>query len=208
MSNQPKPSDNRTAVQRLTDLENAIMSLFNVNDNLARDVMALRDSVKMLDNKLNSVVKASRAGEPLTDEVLRRIMIESNAEELAQRVAIMEAQGLLKKEEKVGQNSFVVGMELNEDGSVGNPRLQFALKALSPDLQAKLLGAKPGDLVHIKDGTFEFKVLESYEIVPPKDENPDQSATPAAQPDTSQTATEPATEDSQADSTVAPAVNQ
>lgn len=162
-----KQGDNRSATQRLSDLENAAMSLFNVNDNLARDVMTLKEALKLLDNKVNSIVKATASGEPLTDAVLTRIMTENNVAELAQKVTNMVTQGFIVAEEQVSENSFIVASELNDKDEVVNPRLQFALKALSPELQSKLLGVKVGDTLSIKEG-LKVKLLESYSIQEPK----------------------------------------
>jgi hypothetical protein len=193
MANEKKPSENRTATQRIADLENAIMSLFHVNDNLTRDVMVLKDAIKLLDNKVNSIVKASAAGESLSDEVLTRIMTQNNVEELAQKVTSMVAQGFLVQEEQVSENSFVVGTEIDDEGKLQNPRLQFALKAIAPEYQAKLLGAKAGDTLLLKEGKLSFRVVESYKIQEPQAEQapaqeaaleapvqPEQEATPAA----------------------------
>lgn len=185
-----KPSDNRSATQKLTDLENAVMSLFDVNDKLSRDVMTLKNVLKLLDNKVNSIVKASSAGEPLTDEVLTRIMVENNVAELAQKVTNMISQGFLALEDAVSENSFIVGSEIDTNDKVTNPRIQFALKSLSAEMQAKILGVKLGDTVSINE-VLKFKVLESYKIQEPKAPEapvlaavPDAPAEPAATTET------------------------
>jgi hypothetical protein len=169
MSEQPKkPSDNRSATQRLSDLEQAMMSLFNVNDNLVRDVMTLKEAIRLLDNKVNAVIKASLAGEPLTEGILTRIMVENNVAELSQRVRNMASQGFIVAEDQVSEESFVVGSELDDEGNVVNPRLQFSLNSIAPELRAKILGAKVGDTLDVQEGKLKFKVLESYKIQAPK----------------------------------------
>lgn len=190
-----KQGDNRSASQRLSDLENAVMSLFNVNDNLASDVMTLKNALKLLDNKVNSIVKASAAGEPLTDAVLTRIMVENNVAELTQKVTNMVEQGFLIAEEQVSESSFIVARELTDKDEVINPRLQFALKALSPELQTKLLGVKVGETLTVKEG-LKVKLLESYRIQQPNaPETPEVTADAvapevAAQPEQPVTAVE------------------
>lgn len=164
--NNTKKNDNRSATQRLGDLENAVMSLYNVLDNLTRDFMVLKDALKLLDNKVNSIVKASTNNEPLTDEVLDRIMVENNVAELTQKVNNMVLQKIVAPETQVSENSFVVGSESDNDGKVVNPRLQFALKALAPEVQEKIKGVSVGDTVNF-EGKLNFKVLESYTILPP-----------------------------------------
>jgi hypothetical protein len=126
--------------------------------------MTLKEAIKLLDNKLSSVVKASTNGEPLTDDVISRIMTQNNVDELEQRVRTMVERGNLIKEEQVSENSFLVGLELGDDDSIFNPRLQFVLRALSPNFQAKLLGGKAGDVFLLEEGKARFKLLESYSI--------------------------------------------
>jgi predicted RNase H-like nuclease (RuvC/YqgF family) len=190
MSQEEKKVDNRTATQKIADLENAVMSLYHVNDNLTRDTMTLKDAIKLLDNKVNSIVKAVNAGESLTDQVLTRIMTENNIEELTGKINNMVAQGFLEKEPQVSENAFVVGSEENEKGETINPRLQFAIKALKPELQAKIIGRSPGEVVHLEEGKLNFKVVESYLIKEPKAPvaAPQLVAVPAVEPDQGVTA--------------------
>jgi len=170
MSNEKKPSDNRSATQRLTDAENAIMSLFNVVDRMGRDLMTFREAIKLMHNKIDSIVKAAGSGEGISDTVIDRLMIENNVAELKQKVTTMVEQGILVSEDQISDNAFVVGQEYDDAGTLVNPRLQFALKALSEDVQMKILGTKPGDLLDLQEGKLKFKVLESYRIQEPKTE--------------------------------------
>lgn len=167
-NNAQKPNQNRSASQKITDLENALLSLYNLADSLTKDFNTLRNAMKLLNNKVNSMVKASVNGEEMTDAVLERIMVENNCEELAQKVTSMVSQGIVAAEEQVSENSFIVGSEIDDTDKVINPRLQFALKALPAELQAKLLGTKAGDTVLLEEGKLKFKVLESYKIQEPK----------------------------------------
>lgn len=183
MSNDKKPSDNRSATQRLTDAENAIMSLFNVLDKMTRDLMTLREAIKLIHNKVDSIVKASVGGEPINDAVLERLMIENNVAELKQKVDSMVQQGVIASEEQVSDNSFVVGSEYNDEGTLINPRLQFILKSLTEELQLKLLGTKPGDLLDLQEGKLKFKVLESYKIQEHKAAAPALQAVPNPAPE-------------------------
>lgn len=171
----------RNATERLEDLENASMSLFHLNDNLVRDVTALKEALRLLDNKVNAITKASVAGEELSDAVLSRIMIENNVDELAQKVLSLVQQGTLVAEEQVSENAFVVGKELDSEDKVINPRLQFALQALKPELRAKIVGAKPGDTLKIQEN-LKFLVSESYSIQQPQASAPETAPNDAAAP--------------------------
>lgn len=186
MNNVPgnqKKTDNRSATQKLSDLEQAVLSLYNVSDNLARDFMVLKDAVKLLNNKVSAIVQASTDGLELSDPVLNEIMVNNNIQELKERVDNMVLQSVIAPETQVSENSFVVGSELDTDGTVKNPRVQFALKALSPELQGKIKGANVGDVLHLQDGKLDFKILESYTILPPQAPAPAAATAPAATPD-------------------------
>lgn len=163
-----KPVDNRNASQKIQDLENAMMQLYQTVDAMARDLGTVKEAIKLLGNKVDSIVKASSKGEVISDDVISRIMIENNCEELKQKVTVMQAQGILVAQEQVGTDSFVVGAELNDKDETVNPRLQFALYVLSPELQEKIKGSKVGDVLTLQEGKLRFKVLESYQIQQPK----------------------------------------
>lgn len=167
-----RPVDNRSASQKITDLENAVMSTYQTLDNVIKDLGTIKDAIKLLGNKVDSIVKASVQGEAINDVVLSRIMIENNCEELANKVKVMLAQGVLVAQEQVGENSFIVGAELNDAGETVNPRLQFGIFALRPELQEKLKGSKSGDVINLEEGKLKFKVLESYAIQQPSNDAP------------------------------------
>jgi hypothetical protein len=110
MSENQKPADTRSASQKIGDLENAMMArLYQTADNMARDLNTLKEAIKLLGNKIDSIVKATVAGEPLSDEVISRIMIENNIEELKNKLKIMVGQGILTPSEQVAEDSFLVG---------------------------------------------------------------------------------------------------
>lgn len=183
MSNETqRPPDTRPASQKITDLENALMSLYQTADNMARDLGAIKEALKMFNNKLDSVIKASNQGETLTDEVLSRIMLENNVEELANKTKIMQAQGIIVPSVQVADDSFLVGSEENFDGVVTNPRIQFAIYAVQPPLQEKLKGLLVGDKIVLREGELKLKVLEIYQIQPQKQPEapPAAEAAPAA----------------------------
>ena len=191
---QQRPADNRSASQKITDLENAVMNAYQTLDNVIKDLGIIKDAIKLLGNKVDSIVKASVNGEAINDSVIARIMMENNCEELANKVNVMVAQGVLATQEQVGDNSFIVGAELNDAGETVNPRLQFAIFALRPELREKLKGSKSGDVIVLEEGKLRFKVLESYAIVQPKEDAPAPLATAPASSDAAPAALAPATE--------------
>jgi hypothetical protein len=187
-SNQSAPQK-LSASQRLENLENGLASLFQLNDKLIKDVTDVSKALQLLNNKVNAITQASLAGEQPSDEVLDRIMSQNNVDDLSKKVSDLVQQGFLVSEEEISDNAFVVGQELEISGSgeekVVNLRLQFAVKTLNPEVQAKLLGSKIGQKVEINKN-LKFLVSESYRIQSPQAPAPE--ATPeVAVTDTSAT---------------------
>lgn len=181
MSQQPQ-ADKRTASQRIDDMERGLMALYQTLDNWSRDVQTMREAIKLLGNKLDSVVKASNNGEQLSDEVIARIMVENNVQELKEKVDNLINQGILIKAEQAKQTSFIVGRELADDGKIQNPRMQFVVSALQEDVRAKFPGAKAGDIITLQEGKWKFELQEVYDIVTPQaPQAVPQETAPAAQ---------------------------
>jgi hypothetical protein len=189
-------NDKRTAIQRIEDLERALMSLYQTADNMARDMMMIKDAIKLLGNKLDAVVKASERGS-VNDTVVAQIMIENNVSELTEKVESLKAQGILTAETAATERSFVVGREIDAEGKVANPRLQFTMGALNPEVREKLVGGMPGQVITLEEGKLKFEVLEVYSI---------NSPAPAAEAPAAETQDETLKSDAAA-ATEAPAVN-
>lgn len=188
MSNNQQ-ADKRTASQRIDDMERGLMALYQTADNMARDLMTIKEAIKLLGNKLDSVVKASERGLSLNDDTISKIMVENNIEELKLKVTNLVNSGVLVASEEVGPNSFVVGREIdNETGNVANPRMQFIVSALAPEVKDKFPGSKVGQTLELQEGKWKFEILEVYSI-----------ATPAA-PEAAPAAEAQASESTQAES--------
>ena len=161
----------RTATQRIEDLENGLMTIYQTLDAVARDVLASKEAIKLLNNKVDAIVKATNSGAQLTDEVLTEIMVQNNIDDLKQKVTNLLNAGFLVAQEAVDLSSFIVGRDVKDDGSVINPRIQFALRAIEDEsIRNKLLGAKAGDTLTLEEGKALFQVLETYLI-----QNPNQT---------------------------------
>ena len=167
MDNKQKPNPTRSAAQKIADLENAVMALYGVVESLTKENATIKTALKMLDNKVSAIVKASDRGLHLNDAVLEQLMIENNCEDLAKRVTKMLEDGVVTPEESVSPNSFLVASELDDTDKVISPRIQFALKAIKEEYQTKLVGTKVGDTVLLEEGKLKVKVLESYKINAP-----------------------------------------
>lgn len=194
MSEENKNTDTRSASQRLTDLENNLGQLSLLSDYINKDLSIMKSAVKLIDNKLNALIKATTQGETVTDEVIDRIMVENNVEDLTNKVSNMVTQGIISPEQTVSENSFVVGKEADAEGKVSNPRVQFVLMTLNPEIRTQFVGAKVGDALTFQDGKLVFTILESYKINEAPTSAPSEPAVPVTDPTTTPTTpTEPGT---------------
>jgi hypothetical protein len=156
--------DRRTASQKIEDLERGVMALYQTADQMARDVMTIKEAIKLLGNKLDSVVKLVG----LKDDDIARVMVENNVAELKGKVDQLVEAGILVPSQTINDSSFVVGSEINEKGEIVNPRIQFTLSSLNPELKDKIKAAKAGDTLELQEGKLKFQVLEAYDIQAPK----------------------------------------
>lgn len=174
---QNAPKKERNATQRIQDLEQGLMSLFATLDNMARDLILLKDAMKLLDNKVSAIIQVSEKGDLVTNENVSKIMVDNNVGEMAAKVKLWLDQGFLGQADQVGEDSFVVLRELNDEGGVVNPRYQFVyseFKKQNASVCEKIIGTKAGDVVRVEEGKFRLEILEVYNV--------QQQKAPAAQP--------------------------
>ena len=169
--------DKRTASQKLEDIEGGLINLYQTVDNMARDLMTAKEAIKLLGNKSDAICKAILNGEKPSDEVISRIMVENNVSELKEKVQKLVSDGVLEAAEEISPNSFVVGRELAEDGTIQNPRMQFVVSALGAEIKDKFPGNKIGQVVNVQEGKWNFEIQEIYNIVTPP--APSEAADPA-----------------------------
>jgi hypothetical protein len=174
----------KTASERLENLEATMAQVgqaLSSLDPLIRDLGGLKDALKLLNNKVDAIVKALNAGQALTDDTLNKFMTANNEKELADKVATMINSGLLTASDTVTNDSFVVINEADPAGTVVNPRMQFLVSALQmEEVRNKLNGAKVGDNIAVGDKGGSINVLEAYTIVIPKAAEAAPSEDPAA----------------------------
>jgi len=175
MTQEQKPQK-KTASQRIDDLENAMGQFYQSFQTLARDVMVMRDAIKLLGNKVDAIVKIQAAGGALSDDTIAGQMVQNNIDDLKSRVDNLIGQGVLVQSETASVKSFIVGQEVDEAGVAVMPRTQFALAALPEPVQQKIIGSKAGDVILLEEGKLKLAVTEVYEIVEPKVETPETEA--------------------------------
>lgn len=153
-----------TALERIQNLENGFMGVFSNMDAVSRDVLLIKEAIKLLANKVDAMANLNVQGEAMTDENINKIMIANNEKELKSKVDNYINQGVLESSDIVDDNSFVVGQELDADGKVVNPRIQFTVSSFNEESRAKLSGLKLGDMVDLEDNGLKMSITEIYKV--------------------------------------------
>jgi hypothetical protein len=167
-------NDKRTASQRIDDLENAMRAVYQTLDPMGRDLMTCKEAIKLLGNKADALAKA--AG--ITDDVIGKLMIENNVAELKEKVTNLVAQGILVPSEELNDTAFIVGQEVDDSGAIVNPRAQFALGSIAPEVREKIKAGKIGEPLLLQEGKLRLLITEAYQIIPPQ---PPQAVAPVEQ---------------------------
>ncbi len=212
-------TDNRTATQRISDLESVVTMLYqstaqikNAVEGLLRtqgDMVLVKDALKLLNKKLEAVVQVAAPETGITASSVTDLVVKMNVSDLKAQVEGYVANGHLVPADTAGANSYLVCEELNQDGTLANPRIQFRLDSQEPATAEALIGKKVGDAVSFGENKFSAKILEIYSVVEPKSEAaaettsaPATDAAPTTQ-ETPDVAAAPATETAPATSAAA-----
>ena len=167
------PQQKLTAAQRIEALEGMNMAANQNIRVLAGEIDNLRQTMGALARRLNAAIKVGENGS-LSNDAVNGLLVEENTQELKGKVDYLVGQGVLKQSEKgtVGEKSFVVGRELDEDRNVINPRIQFALASLIPEVKDLLMGKKAGDVIKNESGDgLLMEVVEIFDIVDTVEKN-------------------------------------
>lgn len=132
--------------------------------NLSRESEILREALQLVHEKLDAVISLS-GNDNYSDENISQSMIDAKVEGMAAKVKEQLDLGNLEVIEEIGEESFVVTRELNKDGTVENPRLQFLMAKLTPEMKAKFVGVKAGELVAGDDDKLDIEISEIYNFV-------------------------------------------
>jgi hypothetical protein len=163
MSNETK----KTAAERIQNLEETMLGSLKALNAVNSDNETIKEALRLLANKLDSVIKLLNEGKGLSDTNISTVMVQNKADQLASNTAAMVENGVLVKADTVENNSFIVGREVEDSGVVTNPRIQFTLESAKENLKANLLGAKVLDRILVQEGKAKLEILEIYSINQP-----------------------------------------
>ena len=153
-----------TAAQRIEALEQQFMGAIQNNQILAGEIDNLRQTMSALARRLNATIKSGEVG-AISNDAVNSMLVEENTAELKGKVDFLKEQGVLEdaKAKEIHEKSFVIGRELDEESNVINPRIQFALVSVIPEVKEMLMGKKVGDVVKNEQG--DGLLLEVVEIL-------------------------------------------
>ena len=153
-----------TAAQRIEKLEGQLLSASQSFTAMAGDIDTLRQTIAALARRLNATIKTGEKG-AISNDLVNELLVEENTVELAEKIDFLKKQGVLVEAEKseIHDNSFVIGRELDEEKNVINPRIQFALASIHPEVKDLLVGKKVGDVITNNKG--DGLLLEVIEIL-------------------------------------------
>jgi len=142
--------------------------------NLSREKDVLNDALQLMHSKTNSIVALLKEGKALTDENIEEKVVEIRENDLKNKITELVENGYAEPSDETSEKSLIVARELNKDGGVENPRIQFLVSTLIEDLKEKFLGKKVGDFISNGEDKLDMEILEIYNIV---DKNEEPAAT-------------------------------
>lgn len=132
--------------------------------NLSRENEILKDALQLLNEKQLSIISLNNEGKPLTDDNINSKVVDLKEAALKERLNVELRAGNIKESNVISENSVLVGRELNQEGVVENPRIQFLVGRLIPELKNKFIDKKVGDLIKGNDGKFDIEIMEIYDF--------------------------------------------
>jgi hypothetical protein len=159
------------ASERLSAIESALVptqrrvgELEMIVFNLSRENDILKDALQLLHEKLESVIALSNEGKSLSNNNINEKVVMLKEQALKDRVDDLVNAKQITAAEEVTDNSLVVARELNKNGTVENPRIQFLTSRLVEELQNKFIGKKVGDLIKGEENKLDLEIMEIYNV--------------------------------------------
>ena len=171
-------TDKRTATQKIEDLEKVVTVLYQATTQiksavesllpLQGDMALVKEALKLLNKKTEAIVQVAKSDSGITVESVSSLVTNMNVQDLKEQVAGYLANGHLVAADTVASDSYIVCEELNKDGSIANPRVQFRVNSQDQETANALTGKKVGDVIDFGENRFSAKILEIYTVTEPK----------------------------------------
>ena len=139
----PKASERLDALEALVEriLENLEPTTRRVGElelllfNLSRESEVLRDALQLIHEKQEATIGLLNEGKTPTNDNINEKAIELKALSLKEKVDLGLKENKIEPTDVVGDTSLIISRELDKEGKVANPRLQFALERLIPEIK-------------------------------------------------------------------------
>lgn len=178
-----------TAVERLGQLEGAVGIMDQAIGNLAQNVETIADQNQKNKDNIEALVWILSQGMAVSETTITQAKTALGIAKLDSKIKSFLDQKLITPGEALGENSIVVGRELDaKTGEVVNPRLQFMVSSLTENNKPKFLGKKPGDTVLPEESSdLVFEIEQVYDLILKTEETETQTseAQPEAAPEQS-----------------------
>lgn len=168
-------STTQNAAVRLGKIEQQLLGLIQMVSAQQQSIQILADEIDKareltlgVARRLNATISSAEQG-ALSHDSVNRFIVDQNVKSLESMVEKMvEEKVLTKKDSEIEAANFVVGSEVDLEGNVVNPRIQFLVNDLlsspnSHDLGQKLLGKKASDSISFND-KMNFVISEVYSV--------------------------------------------
>lgn len=164
----PAPAK-QNAAQKIESLEAAFMNQSKNLDILADEIDRLRQLIVSLNKRVNASIQAAEEG-GVTGDSVNKIIMNENMKELQSKVTFLVEQGVLERSDdmEITDRAFVVGREVDSEGNVVNPRVQFSVGSIDKTVQDRLLTRKAGDVISYNETEPSLEITEVYQILDPK----------------------------------------
>ena len=164
-----KQQPKKTAAQRLSNLEETLVGTLKALGAVDNEQSVIKEALSLIGAKLDAMTKLLQSNNPqLTDTAMSNLMVEGKASKMNESTQQAVNSGVLVATDTVTENCFVVGREIEDDGNVVNPRIQFTVESAKEQFRARILGAKVLDRILVEEGKAKLELLEIYSIHQPK----------------------------------------
>jgi hypothetical protein len=161
----PKAGERLSAIEQvLVPTQRRVGELEMIVFNLSRENEVLKDALQLLHEKLESVIALANEGKALSNDNINEKVVMLKEQALKDKVQDLVNAKQITLSEEATDNSLIVARELNKDGTVENPRIQFLTSRLIEELQNKFIGKKVGDLIKGEENKLDLEIIEIYDI--------------------------------------------